>query len=96
MTRKQSDVEKSLERKGFVKAGGDHKYFHYYTLAGKKTQIFTKTSHGSREIGDSLLARMSKQCKLSRADFDQLIECPLDQKTYENKLIAAGYVGQQK
>lgn len=95
MPRKQTDVEKSLERKGFVKAGGDHHFFHYYTLAGKKSRIFTKTSHGVREIGDGLLARMSKQCKLSRSDFDQLIECPLDQKTYESKLIAAGYVGQQ-
>lgn len=88
MPRKQGAVEKSLEAKGFQRAkGGDHNYFHYYSKAGKKTAVFTKTSHGSREIDDSLLGRMAKQCKLSRADFDRLIDCPLDRNNYEEKLI---------
>ena len=88
MPRKQGDVEKSLELKGFQRPkGGDHNYFHYYSKAGKKTAVFTKTSHGSREIDDSLLGRMAKQCKLSRADFDRLIDCPLDRNSYEAKLI---------
>lgn len=92
MPRKQNDVEKSLLAKGFRPKDGDHNYFHYYSKAGKKTSVFTKTSHGSREIDDSLLARMTKQCKLSRSDFDRLIDCPLDRDTYEAKLIAAGFV----
>jgi hypothetical protein len=87
MPRKQSEVEKSLTTKGFRAKDGDHNYFHYYSKAGKKTIVFTKTSHGAREITDSLLALMAKQCKLSRADFDRLIECPLDRDTYEGKLV---------
>ncbi|NDD14022.1 MAG: hypothetical protein EB072_15595 [Betaproteobacteria bacterium] len=72
--------------------GGDHNYFHYYSTAGKKTAVFTKTSHGSREIDDSLLGRMARQCKLTRGDFDRLIDCPLDRKGYEAKLIEQGTV----
>ncbi len=86
MPRKQSDVEKGLTTKGFQRKEGDHNYFHYYSTAGKKTAVFTKTSHGAREIDDNLLGRMARQCKLSRADFDLLIDCPLDQVTYETKL----------
>ena len=94
MPRKQSDVHKSLWAKGFRSKDGDHNYFHYYSKAGKKTVVFTKTSHGSREIDDSLLARMTKQCKLSRSDFDRLIDCPLDRDSYEAKLVVTGFVEQ--
>ena len=87
MPRKQSDVEKSLTSKGFKPRQGDHSYFNYYCSTGKKTAVFTKTSHGAREIDDHLLGRMARQCKLSRADFDQLIECPLDRAGYESKLV---------
>lgn len=90
MPRKQNDVEKSLQIKGFRAREGDHNYFNYYSKAGKKTAVFTKTSHGAREIDDSLLSRMAKQCKLSNKDFGLLIECPLDRDTYEFKLIAQG------
>ncbi len=92
MPRKQSDVEKSLALKGFKPANGDHNYFHYYSIAGKKTRVFTKTSHGSREISDSLLGCMARQVKLTRGDFDRLIDCPLDRNTYEKKLIEQGLV----
>ena len=54
--------------------------------------MFTKTSHGARELDDGLLGRMAKQCQLSRADFDRLIDCPLDREGYEAKLVAAGAV----
>lgn len=92
MPRKQSDVERSLLAKGFRPRDGDHNYFHYYSRAGKKTAVFTKTSHGAREIDDGLLACMARQCKLSRTDFDRLIDCPLDRDGYEAKLVAQGAV----
>ena len=92
MARKPNDVEKSLEKKGFQRKEGDHHYFNYYTKAGKKTQVFTKTSHGVKELDDSLLGMMSRQCKLSRQDFDRLIDCPLDRDSYERKLIEVGVV----
>ena len=92
MARKPNDVERSLEKKGFQRKEGDHHYFNYYTTAGKKTKVFTKTSHGAKELDDSLLGMMSRQCKLTRQDFDRLIDCPLDRDTYERKLIECGAV----
>lgn len=92
MPRKQNDVEKSLLAKGFRAREGDHNYFNYYSRAGKKTAVFTKTSHGAREIDDNLLSRMAKQCQLSNKDFGLLIDCPLDRETYETKLIAANAI----
>ncbi|RYH48359.1 MAG: hypothetical protein EON54_16105 [Alcaligenaceae bacterium] len=92
MPRKQGDVEKSLVLKGFAPAAGDHNYFHYHSLVGKKTRVFTKTSHGAREISDSLLSLMARQCKLSNKDFGRLIDCPLDRATYEKLLIEQGMV----
>ena len=92
MPRKQADVEKSLPNKGFQAGGGDHNYFFYYSKAGKKTIVRTKTSHGSREIDDNLLALMARNCKLSNKDFGLLIECPLSRDDYEAKLVAAGAV----
>jgi predicted RNA binding protein YcfA (HicA-like mRNA interferase family) len=92
MPRKQSDVERSLLSKGFQQSAGDHNFFHYYSSAGKKTRVFTKTSHGAREIDDNLLSRMAKQCGLSNKDFALLIECPLDRASYHQKLAASGLV----
>ena len=92
MPRKQREVEKSLTDKGFRSGMGDHNYFHYWSKAGKKTAIFTKTSHGGREIDESLLGRMARQCRLSRADFDRLIDCPLNRDGYEAKLVVSGDV----
>ena len=92
MPRKQSEVEKSLCVKGFLPSKGDHNYFHYYSKVGKKTRVFTKTSHGSREIDDSLLGCMARQVRLTRSDFDRLIDCPLDRDAYETKLIDQGLV----
>lgn len=85
-------VEKSLLAKGFRAREGDHSYFNYYSKAGKKTVVFTKASHGAREIDENLLSRMAKQCRLSNKDFGLLVECPLDRDAYEAKLIAQGAV----
>ena len=93
MPRKQTEVEKSLKAKGFASTTGDHNYFLYFSTAGKKSAVFTKTSHGAKEIGDNLLAKMARQCKLSRSEFDLLIDCPLDRDTYEGKLIAQKHIG---
>lgn len=92
MPRKQADVERTLLSKGFRKKEGDHHYFIYHSKAGRKTRVFTKTSHGEREVSDSLLALMAKQAKLSKSDFLNLVDCPLSRDQYEEKLISQGLV----
>ena len=83
-TRKQRDVESALRRKGFIEKQGDHSFFTYHRAAdGKKTSVFTQTSHGESELGDVLLEKMAKQCALSKDDFLRLVDCPLERNEYE-------------
>jgi hypothetical protein len=90
-TRKCKDVSAALLKKGFQLREGDHQYFVYHRSSdAKKTPIFTKISHGEREIGDFLLGHMAKQCKVTRADFLDLVDCPMDRAAYESKLAGHG------
>lgn len=91
MPKDKRDVESALEAKGFQQQTGDHNYFVYWSVEGKKSMARTKTSHGSgRDISDDLLAKMSKQCGLTKPQFLRLIECPLQRPEYETLLRAAG------
>ena len=87
-------VESALEGKGFKRVEGDHAFFIYYSLAGKKSPVRTKTSHGSghKDIGDDLVSRMAKQCKLTAREFRELVDCALTQTRYEAKLLECGLV----
>ena len=77
----------SLQRKGFVPRDrpGDHIYLVYYDLLGKKTQVLTKVSHGSKgkTIGNVLIGRMARQCKVSTSEFVRLVDCSMDREEYD-------------
>lgn len=85
MAKDKRDVEVGLRNKGFQQQpGGDHHYFVYVALDGKKALAKTKTSHGRGfDIDDSLLGLMARQCILTRPQFLKLIECPLSREDYE-------------
>lgn len=88
-TRKQREVEAALVKKGFRQKEGDHSFFTYHRASDeKKTAVFTKTSHGESEIGAPLLGIMARQCRLSKGEFLDLVDCPLAQVEYEAKLRA--------
>lgn len=88
---KQREVESSLVAKGFRRKEGNHHFFVYHRmLDGKKTRIFTKTSHGNSEIGDSLIKLMADQCNLTSKDFRDLVNCPLNRDAYETRIAARG------
>ena len=92
MPRDRLDVEASLRAKGFRLKEGDHHFFNYFSLAGLKTAVFTKTSHHDKQISDSLLGMMARQCRLTSKMFANLIDCPLDQSSYEAELKKQGVV----
>lgn len=87
-------VAAALTLKGFKRAEGDHTFFIYYSHAGKKTPVRTKTSHGSghKDISDNLVSQMAKQCKLTTKEFRDLVDCPLSRQEYEAKLVARGFM----
>ncbi len=91
--RAKKDVESALLKKGFQRDYGDHVWFIYYTQEGKKTTIRTKTSHGkTKDLGDSLLKAMSRQVRVSKSDFLELLDCPLSQGAYEKLLSEGDYL----
>jgi len=89
-TLKARKILSGLEKKGFVQAEGDHTYLILY-VNGKKTSIRTKVSHGSNEINDYLITKMSMQVKLERKKFLDLVNCPLSLERYLEELRSQVY-----
>lgn len=88
---KVSDIDKNLQKKGFVSHSGDHIYYFFYDN-NKKTDIFTKVSHSADEIGDPLISRMSKQLKLSKDQFIKFAKCIISENEYKEILKEGGYL----
>jgi hypothetical protein len=95
MPKDRSGVVAALKKKGFEERyegkNRDHDTF-FFMHSGLQRAVFTKVSRGSgyRTIGDELLGKMAKQLQLTRGDFDLLVECPLGEAEYAEKLIARG------
>ena len=91
MPRAKAKIEQSLLNKGFLGREGDHRYFTYYRLDGKKSAVFTKTNHTPkmREVPDNLIALMAKQCRLNRKQFLDLVDCPMSRELYEKTIFGA-------
>jgi predicted RNA binding protein YcfA (HicA-like mRNA interferase family) len=81
---------KNLQKKGFSTYEGDHKFLEYYHNG--KLILHTKISHSAKDLNDFLIAQMSKQCKLSKSEFIDLVNCPLTAEQYLAKLEAGGYI----
>lgn len=94
MPRQKTKVESGLLSKGFQETQNDHHYFIYFTKEGKKTTAKTKTSHTKKmkDIPDNLLSQMAKQCHLTKAQFLELVDCPLSQDKYEDILQQQGII----
>ena len=87
-TYKRRTIENALVRKGFRRDEKHHSFFHYYTEAGERTRVWTKTSHGrtGADINKGLFKRMARQCKLTADDFRDLVDCPMSRTDYEQLL----------
>lgn len=92
--RDKRTIESALVKKGFVKAGGGkHMVFTYQTQDGRLTPVVTHTSHGANDdLGDFLLKAMAEQCGVTKADFLELVDCPMDQAKYEALLTERGRI----
>ena len=78
---KTRDIRRALTTKGFRESrSGDHCYFYFY-VGEKKTSVYTKFSHNAADVDDALLAQMSKQVRLRRSEFDNLVDCKAHRAT---------------
>lgn len=89
MVLKSEKVIKSLLKKGFSQNTTHHKFYEYY-LDGKQV-LYTKVSHGANhDLNKSLIGQMSRQCKLNKKDFTNLVNCPLSKEKYEEIIRKKG------
>jgi len=88
-SRKTADIRGALERKGFEAANRDH-VFLFLFVDGRKTQVRTKISHGTKEYGDGLLSLMAKQLHLNMSELGELLDCPLSRESYVSLLMERG------
>ena len=82
-------IRSALLAKGFQEASTHH--FEYRLMvAGRKSPIFTRLSHGAREYDDRLLGLVAKEMRLRRRELDAFIECPLSYEAYLQLLVEKG------
>jgi hypothetical protein len=90
-------VRSALLKKGFKdadKKNPDHDFYFFYHN-GKKTNIFTKISHGEREIGDPNCSNMAKQMRLTNRQFKDFVSCPMELQHYVQHLIQCNHIRQE-
>ena len=91
MPKRARDVASGLQKKGFVAEHNDHVFYTLY-VNGVKTAVYTKISHGEKEIVDPLLGVMARQLKIIKSQLVNLIECPLTQPEFLKILRAGGHI----
>ncbi len=88
----RSQIERALARKGFEREETHHTYFHH-KHDGKYTGVYTYVSRGSKykTYGRPLLARMKRELELDSVnELIQLLNCPMTQQAYDDKLKSKG------
>jgi len=90
-TRAARDLQKALTSKGFRCAKTHHEMYWLFAH-GKKTSIRTRISHGQKEYDTRLLGQMARQVGLTREEFADLIDCPLEEQPYLELLIKRGRI----
>ena len=88
------DVKAALLKKGFhetAKKKRDHDYY-FFMYNGKKTNVYTKISHGEREIHDGNCSLMARQIKLSNPQFNDFVGCLLRSDQYLQHLVQGNHV----
>lgn len=83
---KHKSIRSGLLKKGFKQSQKDHTVFIFY-YQDLPTGIWTMISHGGgKEVGDSLIHRMSIQLKLTKKQFVELVECKMSRECYITEL----------
>jgi uncharacterized protein YtpQ (UPF0354 family) len=95
MPKERTHVVSGLKDKGFrlEQDKRDHDFL-FFEHVGVTQAIYTKVSRGTshRTIDDQLLGKMSRQLKLTRKQFNDLVDCPMSQVEYEDHLRQGGYL----
>jgi hypothetical protein len=90
--RKTKDIQRVLERKGFIlEPAKDHHQFYFLVIGGKKQVIKTYFSHGLKEYSKSLMSLIKKQLKFKETEkAEDFFDCPMSGEQYVEMLIEQG------
>ena len=86
-------VDAALRKKGFLRSvDSDHLV---YRLFGSNGELFarTKISHGmlGSSLSADLISKMAKQTRLTKKEFLDLIDCPMNEEQYRKILAEKGF-----
>jgi predicted RNA binding protein YcfA (HicA-like mRNA interferase family) len=92
--RKSKDIQKVLEKKGFVlDPEKDHHQFYCLHIDGKKQAIKTYFSHGKKEYNKFLMSQIKKQLKFKESEkAENFFDCPMTREQYVEMLIELGEI----
>ena len=88
---------KNFLNKGFSESSNrakDHKPVEFYHDG--KLILWTKFSHNNEDIRDSLIAKMSQQCKLDKKGFIRFATCEMTKEEYVKKLKEQNLLDEKK
>lgn len=80
-TVKVEKVTNALTSKGMV-SGENHHHMFRKNVDGVTTLV-TRISHSSKEINEHLAGLMARQCCLQKAEFWNLVDCPLSEAEWD-------------
>ena len=87
-------IDSSLCKKGFQQdPDGDHVNYYFLRRTGQRSLIRTKMSHGmmGSTIDVNILSKMARQLHITKKQFLELIDCPLDEDGYRQILRDADF-----
>lgn len=92
--RKTKDIQKVLEKKGFIlDPSKDHHNFFYLVIDGKKQAIKTYLSHGEKEYDKYLMGQIKKQLKFNDSEkAEEFFDCPMTKEKYIEMLVELGEI----
>ena len=98
MPRERKAILSALPQKGFTLEDGRDHHVLRFQHKGLVTALYTKVSRGTdyKDYSDDLLAKMSRQLKVSRSQLNGLIDCDLDLTEYVAALRTGGHIVEKK
>ena len=92
--RKTKEIQKVLEKKGFVlEPEKDHHQFYCLLIDGKKQAINTYFSHSKKEYDKFLMSQIKKQLKFKETEkAEDFFDCPLTKEQYVEMLVELGEI----
>jgi hypothetical protein len=88
-SRSTRDIERALLRKGFIREDTHHRFLILLGPSGDEAAR-TRLSHGIREYGDDLLAKVADQLRLSKRELLDPIDCRMSGEQYVALLSERG------